>query len=91
MSQSQLSFTTSKAHLALADNYITLGEFIGNVALDLALVVIAAILWKIVWQSLNKLTIRNIKTGQDEPIGSGESFINNIKSLHRILKKLTLN
>lgn len=71
MSKSQLSFTTSKAHLSLANNYITLGEFIGNVALDLALVVIAAILWKIVWQSLNKLTIRNIKTGQDQPIGSG--------------------
>lgn len=68
--EEQQSFTTSKAHLNVLDNYITIGEFVGNIALALAIIVISAILWKIFWHSLNKLSIRNIKTGRDDPIGS---------------------
>lgn len=89
MSSSQQSFTTSKAILNLENNLITLGEFIGNIALALAVIIVAALLWKIYWHSLNKLTIRNINNSRDEPIGPGHSIIDNIKCLHRILKNLT--
>lgn len=89
MSVSQQSFTTSKAILALENNLITLGEFIGNIALALAVIVLAAVLWKIYWHSLGKLTIRNTNTARDDPIGPGYSIIDNIKCLHRILKSLT--
>jgi hypothetical protein len=89
--EEQKSFTTSKAHLKFLDNYISIGDFVGNVALALAIIVISAILWKIFWHSLNKLSIRNLKTGRDDPIGPSEPISNTFKCLHRILKNLSLN
>lgn len=85
------SFTTSKAHLNVSNNYITFADFLGNIALALIIVLVSAILWKIFWHSLNKLSIRNLKTGRDEPIGPTEPISNSIKCLYRILKSLSIN
>lgn len=84
------SFTTSSAHLTVLSHLISLPAFIGNLLFDLGIIVVTLLLWKIFWHSLNKLSIRNVNTGRDEPIGQGESIWNNVKCLHQILKNLTV-
>ena len=84
------TFTTSSAKLNISSRLITLPAFIGNLAFDLGIIAVTLVCWKLFWHSLNKLSIRNLNTGREEPIGQGESIWNNIKSLHLILKNLTL-
>jgi hypothetical protein len=90
MSTQPNSFTTSRAHLNVLSHLITVSQFLGNIAVDLAIIGVTFILWKLFWHSLNKLSIRNVQNGRDEPVGSGEPIWNNVKSLHRIIKNLTL-
>ena len=84
------TFTTSKAHLQVFEQLIPFSQFLLNVIFDLGLIVATCILWKLFWHSLNKLSIRNIKNGRDQPIGQGETILNNLKALYRIMKNLTL-
>jgi len=57
---------------------------------DIGIMVAGVVLWKLFWHTLNKLSIRNLNTGRDEPVGQGESIWSNLKCLHVILKNLTM-
>lgn len=65
------TFTTSSAHLNISSHLITLPAFIGNLAFDFGIMAATLLLWKVFWHTLNKLSIRNLNTGRDEPIGQG--------------------
>jgi hypothetical protein len=84
------TFTTSSAHLNISSHLISLPAFIGNLAFDLGIMVATIVLWKFLWHNLNKLSIRNLNTGRDEPVGQGESIWSNLRCLHLILKNLTM-
>jgi hypothetical protein len=89
MSATSQSFTTSKATLAMRENIISIGEFIGNIFLDLGLIALSLALWTFFWYSLNKLKIWDLKRGENVTIGPDSTIIRVVKSLYRILKNIS--
>ena len=89
MSGGSQSFTTSKATLTMEENIISIGEFIGNIFLDLGLIAVSLVLWRFFWYSLNKLKIWDLKRGENATIGKDSSLIRVIKRLYRILKNIS--
>lgn len=85
----QSSFTTSKATLNVETNFISVPEFIGNIFLDLGLIVLSVILWRFFWYSLNKLQIWDLKRGEFTLVGRDGSLVRAVKSLYRILKNMS--
>lgn len=89
MSASNSFITTGNVKLNVTDsNFISLNQFLTFLLLDLGLVLLSFILWRILWYSLNRLSIWDIKLSRNIVIGAGSSLIGCLKCLYRIAKSV---
>lgn len=77
-----------KLQLNVESNSITISDFIENVGIDLGIIIGSIILWRILWYKAGRLSIWDLKRGEDVKIGSESSIIRCLKNLHKILKNV---